>query len=459
MTVKLILGDCLEVMATLDENSVDTIITDSPYGLEFMGKDWDRFSGGLSKKEDWGHGNLGGLPRQRRRNIKCPECDKWIYTQADRACTCGGIRRAQMQAFEEFNYTWAVAGLRVAKPGATLMAFGGTRTHHRLMCAIEDAGWELRDVMMWVYGTGLPKSHDISKAIDKAAGAERERIGDYGQGFRASGSGLEGWRRPAHAIDKGITAPATDAASPWDGWGTALKPAWEPIIVAMAPRDGTFANNALTWGVAGLNIDGSLVETEDDLNGGAYAKNGTERDDGWGMQRGGAGSYVQPEGRWPANLVHDGSDEVTRLFPDSKGQQGDVRGTEPSHTGGEGTNCYGEYGRVPAMKRDDSGSAARFFYCAKASRRERNAGCEEYGNRHPTVKPLALMCHLAKLTRTPSSGVILDPFMGSGTTGMAAVYEGRDFIGIELEQEYLDIATTRIQHAVDESNQPRQISF
>ena len=198
--IQLIRGDCLEVMATLEENSVDTIITDPPYGLEFMGKDWD-------------HG-VPGVP------------------------------------------FWTAA-LRVAKPGAMMLAFGGSRTHHRLMVAIEDAGWEIRDVIMYVYGSGFPKSHDIGKAIDKAVGAEREVVSSERK--KAFGYADRPWKHREDANINTITAPATDAARLWDGYGTALKPAYEPIIIAMAPRDGTFANNALTWGVAGINVDAGRV--------------------------------------------------------------------------------------------------------------------------------------------------------------------------------------------------------
>jgi len=414
--VQLYHGDCLDVLPALPENSVDTCITDPPYGLEFMGKDWD-----------------SGIPSV---------------------------------AF------WREV-LRVLKPGASLMAFGGTRTWHRLAVAIEDAGFEIRDTVMWVYGSGFPKSMSVSKAIDREAGMEREVIGlspnDRPNSKVASGMGFD------RALDKGqghkaitITAPATPEAQLWDGWGTALKPAWEPIIVAMKPREGTYAQNALKWGVAGLWIDGGRVPT----NGENVQAQSGHRGQPFGVREHKfAPRQYTTKGRWPANVIHDGSEEVLREFPESKGQAGDVRGTEPSRTGGSGTNCYGEYGRIPAAKRNDSGSAARFFYCAKASRKERDAGLEDFQettvgdgrkkpidnayqrgktgrkNTHPAVKPLALMRYLCRLTKTPTGGVVLDPFMGSGTTGMAAVLEGRGFIGIEIEKEYFDVAEKRIGQA------------
>ena len=326
--VRIIVGDCLEAMRGMDAASVDAIVTDPPYGLSFMGKHWD-------------HG--------------VPGVDFWVEA------------------------------LRVAKPGAHLLAFGGTRTYHRLACAIEDAGWEVRDCIAWVYGSGFPKSHNLR--------------GD------------------------------------WHGWGTALKPAFEPIIVARKPLIGTVAENVTTHGTGAINVDGCRVGTD-----GGTRRSGQApySESGW---RTGHEIVELNAGRWPANLIHDGSAEVVGLFPSSKGQQGDVRGTEKSRTGGEGTSCYGEYGRVPAVKRGDSGSAARFFYCAKASKADRGEG-----NAHPTVKPTALMRYLCRLV-TPPGGIVLDPFAGSGSTGKGAVLEGFNFIGIELDAEYAEIARARIGNA------------
>lgn len=395
-------GDCLEVMPTLPADSIDTIITDPPYGLSFMGKDWDH-----------------GIPGAR---------------------------------------FWREA-LRVAKPGAMLLAFGGTRTHHRLMVAIEDAGWEIRDVIMWVYGSGFPKSHDISKAInahEKTGGSslEMKRRAALGDDYSPSGTYAPGERRATQGITTAYQYDIQDptpAAREWHGYGTALKPAYEPIIVAMKPLDGTFANNALTHGVAGLWIDGARVGTEGGTQKGNPPK--LESNGVYGNGINGACDIVDiGKGRWPANLIHDGSDEVLAGMAD----------------------------------------AARFFYCAKASRAERNAGLEglpereigrgtsrkcancnqpivglaqtgkckcsdrseqhtKYQNHHPTVKPLALMRYLARITRPPSGGVVLDPFMGSGSTGMAAVMEGRDFVGIELDADYMEIAQRRIAWAEAEA--------
>lgn len=405
-------GDCLEVMRKMEANSIDTIITDPPYGLSFMGKDWDR--------------GVPGVPY------------------------------------------WAEA-LRVAKPGAVLLAFGGTRTYHRLAVAIEDAGWEIRDCIMWVYGSGFPKSADISKLIDKAAGAENI-IGYQPDRWTGKGSSLNFSTDRPQAQCK-ITAPVTEDARTWHGYGTALKPAWEPIIVAMKPLDGTFANNALVHGVAGLDIDGARVPITD---GATMARNNVPGSNGWKNSSGGpnrAALEGEPSGRWPANFIHDGSDEVMGLFPTTTSgmmQPGQMRQASIGKGGyGDGfpneATAAGTYG--------DTGSAARFFYCAKASPEERNMGLQRFApqttsdgrqtpidnayqrgqtqrkNHHPTVKSLELMRYLCRLTRTPTGGIVFDPFMGSGSTGAAAIYEGRDFIGADLNPDYVEIARARIEYA------------
>ncbi len=274
--------------------------------------------------------------------------------------------------------------LRVLKPGAMLLAFGGTRTFHRLTCAIEDAGFEIRDCLNWLYGSGFPKSLDISKAIDKAAGAKREVVGSKVglPGYSLSQCDNPGGNAMSGHIDKSlyhpekecaITAPATELAKRWAGWGTSLKPAWEPIVLAMKQLDGTFANNAQQHDVAGLNIDGSRI--------------------------GGI------KGRWPANLLLD---EQTGEMLDKQ-----------------------------------HGGASRFFYCAKANKRDRTCD-DQVENNHPTVKPRSLMEYLCRLVTPPGGGVILDPFMGSGSTGIAALSTGNRFVGIELEPESFEIARQRI---------------
>ena len=384
-------GDCLEVMRGLDENSIDTCITDPPYELGFMGKKWDS-SGVAFQPETW------------------------------------------------------QAVFRVLKPGALLLAFGGTRTYHRMVCAIEDAGFEIRDMVEWVYGSGFPKSYDIGKGIDKQAGAEREVVGEYispentsggkGRKFCHGGQPLDGLPK--------ITAPSTPEAQLWDGWGTALKPAHEPIVVAMKPVDGNFVNNALTWGVAGLWIDGGRVETND-----SYSYPNGAGGNSFSVGKSPDGKRIEPvvnnpQGRFPANLIHDGSDEVLEVFPETGASKASLRGSRPRSPAVVGDREYIELSNTPRGHNDNGGSASRFFYCAKASRAERNAGLENNG--HPTVKPIALMRYLVRLTKTPTGGVVLDPFMGSGTTGIACELEGRDFIGIEREPEYVEIAEKRIAH-------------
>ena len=383
-------GDCIEVLKTLPDCSVDAVVTDPPYGFGdgkragFMGKQWDY---GVPSEEIW------------------------------REC------------------------LRVLKPGGHLLAFAGTRTQHRMAVRIEDAGFEIRDMIAWVYGSGFPKSLDVSKAIDKAAGAEREVVGmsahrsGISAGNGAAGNGST-WDKVAAHVP--ITAPATDAARQWAGWGTALKPALEPITVARKPLDGTVAANVLEHGTGALNVDGCRVACADKSKFPAGTISATEAVFG-----GGAGRYADrartedanPQGRWPANLIHDGSDEVVGLFPETGPARAAQRGT------GKGkSNAYGVYGGESTVRghNDAGGSAARFFYCAKASKADRGEG-----NSHPTVKPTELMRYLVRLV-TPPGGVVLDPFMGSGSTGKACALEGFAFIGIEREAEYVEIARARI---------------
>lgn len=376
----LLLGDCLETMKGLPDDSVDAVVTDPPYGLSFMGKSWD-------------HG--------------VPGVEFWREM------------------------------LRIMKPGAHLAAFSGTRTYHRMAVAIEDAGFQVRDMCAWVYGSGFPKSHDVSKAIDREAGAEREVIGK--RPFAATTSPNfrdDNWEPDIEALSQ-ITAPATEAAKKWSGWGTALKPAQEPICIARKPLIGTVAQNVQEWGTGALNIDGCRIglRPERDLNNSGSIGYGGSDPQGI-VADGGIG-------RWPANLCHDGSEEVLGIFPESK--SGALTAEQQAEGGFAGAkNCYGTAaaGGINNYAASE-GTAARFFYCAKAGRQERDAGARH--NHHPTVKPVALMRWLCRLM-TPPGGLILDPFMGSGTTGIAARVEGFRFIGCEREPEYMGIARHRIQH-------------
>jgi DNA modification methylase len=371
-------GNCLDVMREMDDASIDAVVTDPPYGLEFMGKEWDK--------------GVPGVP------------------------------------------FWAEA-LRVAKPGAHLLAFGGTRKYHRLACAIEDAGWEIRDCVMWVYGSGFPKSLDVSKAIDKAAGAEREVIGSVRTNVGMQGGNFTAGSQSA---DVPVTAPATDAARQWEGWGTALKPAWEPVIVARKRVEGTVAENVLKYGTGGINVGGCRIGTES-------VKINTW-DNGAKPFGGGAGNDYSGrtgQGRWPANIIHDGSDEVVRLFPETGPSKANARGgTNPNPM--DWGNSRPD-GNVVKGHDDIGGSAARFFYTAKADSSERptvRVDGQKCG--HPTVKPVDLMRYLCRLV-TPPGGKVLDPFAGSGSTLQAALEEGFSCIGIELNQEYVALIHERLR--------------
>lgn len=369
MSQQVIEGDNLATLKTYPDNYFDAVVTDPPYGLSFMGKKWD---------------------------YDVPRVELWAEV------------------------------FRVLKPGGHLLAFAGTRTQHRMAVNIEDAGFEIRDLIAWVYGSGFPKSLDISKAIDKAAGAERietgSRIADVGiQGGNFANNTKQG-------IIKLYDAPATDAAKEWDGWGTALKPALEPITVARKPIEGTVAANVLKYGTGGLNIDGARVETLENIN----THSSTVKSETFTQIKPTQGWQTEGQkiGRWPANLIHDGSEEVVKLFPN-----------------------------------ENEESAARFFYCPKASKSERDNGLKGFepktagvgalrdggresegrGNFHPTVKPVDLMRHLVKLV-TPKGGTVLDPFNGSGTTGIACKLENFNYVGLEFDPDYCKISRARIEN-------------
>jgi DNA modification methylase len=381
---KLYCGDCLDVLKELEENSVDSIVTDPPYELGFMNKKWDNT--GIAYNVDlW------------------KEC------------------------------------LRVLKPGGHLLAFGGTRTYHRMACAIEDAGFEIKDCIQWLHSMGFPKSMDLSKAIDKKLGAEREVIktvkgmGKQNPEWNGTAKGRkENYYKPEYQL----TAPATPEAKQWDGWGTALKPANEPIVLARKSiSEQTIAENVLKWGTGGLNIDGCRIPTDDNLNGGGYSKNykGSSF-----LAYDGKLDYKQPTGRFPANVILD--EEAGRMLDEQSGITTNTRHMSYKRSGGEFINGIPSQPEKGWFKKE-TGGASRFFYIAKASKKERGEG-----NNHPTVKPVKLMEYLITLI-TPPNGIVLDPFMGSGTTGISALNLGRVFIGIEKEEQYIEIAQKRIAGA------------
>ena len=389
-------GDCVEVMAAMPEASVDAVVTDSPYELGFMGRKWD--ASGVSYQVE----------------------------------------------------TWA-ACLRVLKPGGHLLAFGGSRTYHRMACAVEDAGFEIRDQIMWLYGSGFPKSLDVGKAMDKAAGIERKRMGAYAypdgkprhwEGHTTKRSGIYSDIKTDDASnDRSITAPATDLARRWHGWGTALKPAHEPIVVARKPLIGTVAANVEKHGTGAINVDGCRIATDGARPSGSGnpCRNGNADIMCRALGKPDRNT-TPPSGRWPANVILD--EEAGAMLD---GQSGERRSSGLYDPGGTGERTGGvvtDFGGRdrPATMFSDTGGASRFFYCPKASRKERGES-----NRHPTVKPVALMRYLVRLV-TPPGGIVLDPFLGSGTTALACIEEGFDCIGIEREEEYVEIAKARVKH-------------
>lgn len=328
--------------------------------------------------------------------------------------------------------TWRLA-LAALKPGGHLVAFGAPRNAHRLALAIEDAGFEIRDSLMWLFGSGFPKSLDVSKAIDKAAGAERQVI-PLGAPVKRMIPGADhnggGWvKDDGREYQPGVSLPATDLAADWQGWGTALKPAYEPIILARKPLIGTVAQNVQAHGTGAMNIDGCRVDAEPRVqpSSGEY----TGLADGKAFAIRARPQRPETQGRWPANIVHDGSEEVLTAFPGEAGghePRGQGDGRRPGGFGGVGAERGDN--RPNGFLYGDSGSAARFFYTAKADANDR------IGSKHPTVKPVDLMRWLCRLV-TPKGGTILDPFAGTGTTGEAAFYEGFNAILIEREAEYV----------------------
>lgn len=391
-------GDCLEVLKGMPDNSVHAVVTDPPYGLSFMGKKWD---------------------------YDVPSEDVW------REC------------------------LRVLKPGGHLLAFAGTRTQHRMAVRIEDAGFEIRDMIAWVYGSGFPKSHNVANAIDKHHGA-----GNRGHAI-SSGSKLHPTTGEPRANGEQLPKyeARTEAGKGWEGWGTALKPALEPITLARKPLIGTVAQNVLQHGTGAMNVDGcrvgaETITTQAKIKGSSFTSVGSAQ----GFNGCAKSTHT---GRWPANFIHNGGEEVLELFPVTGASKATPRNNGEFKSVAKGRDLP----HITHGHDDQGGSAARFFYCPKASKRDRDEGLEGFAqkagdtwgsgighasgdsvsraNTHPTVKPTDLMRYLVRLV-TPAGGTVLDPFTGSGSTGKAAVMEGFHFIGIEREPEYVRIAQARI---------------
>lgn len=392
--ISLFCGDSREVLKTLSDNSIDSIVCDPPYALVSIVK---RFG-------------AGGAP------VKVPEGGSGAYARA----SSGFMGKTWDTGETAFAVEFWAECLRVLKPGGHIVAFSGTRTYHRMVCAIEDAGFEIRDQIGWAYGSGFPKSHDVSKAIDKAAGIWRGRAGAVTIAKQAA-KGTEYERS-----DKGdpVTAAAAAAAA---GWGTALKPAWEPICLGRKALTGTVAENFTEHGTGAINIDGCRVSEEQRINAPAGNKNLDSRTTVTPISRHGETDGRLAVGRWPANIIHDGSEEVIAAFPESGPAKAGGRSTGRNF--GQDADDGFTKDRERTGHDDAGGSASRFYYTAKADANDR------LGSKHPTVKPVDLMQWLCRLV-TPKGGTVLDPFAGTGTTGEAAFREGFNAVLIEREPEY-----------------------
>jgi len=594
-TIRLLKGDCLQKLKELEDNSVDSIVTDPPYGLEFMGKEWDSFkTGRISKYKEGGKldveaiqsrkGKGGAGPSYTKRAAKkCRTCGKQEWSGSPCKCEIPNfeIDNSTQHTFQSFSEAWATECYRVLKPGGHLLAFAGSRMYHRLAVGVEDAGFEIRDQIMWIYGSGFPKSHNIGKAVDKLNGIEIEKGDKFNVvgGTNASNGGSKfrsdhpDYVKPEYQND-------------WNGWGTALKPAHEPIVMARKPFKGTVADNVLEWGTGGINVDGCRIGNEVRTTP-IHSTDVKEDNTLFGLHPTIQHERVETtEGRFPANIIFD--EEAGKILDEQSGirKTGDIKPYISKDDGIFGTMKNKLH--INSFK-GDTGGASRFFYCPKASKKDRNSGLEnkiklnilwknmaqedlkvqllvdteylaikateefiaenkndigwnielfgkllmeqfqkdmtsttkiktnsittsviynwliglltkdwmedvflkkmdgtnlvenaessntkmttikvkkdglnqsvkfvlgkelveisleESKSTHPTVKPTDLMAYLIRLV-TPKGGVVLDPFMGSGSTGKAAVREGMNFIGIEREDEYMEIAKTRIEH-------------
>ena len=441
-------GDCIEQMQKLKDEGklVDSVVTDPPYHLtsivERFGKE-----GSAPAKDNYSDG---------------------AYTRTSRGFM-GKEWDGGDIAFR--TDTWKLA-YDLLKPGGYLLAFSASRNYHRMAVAIEDAGFEIRDQIMWIYGSGFPKSLNIGKAIDKRLGNEREVVGTRVSAFGdADGSETDDGRN-LWGKESTKEVELTKGNSEYEGWGTALKPAHEPIVMARKPLEGSNIDNVLKYGTGAINIDECRVGNEERTHKGMSSL-GVMHDDDWKPKD----IEVTSQGRYPANVMHDGSNVVKDIFPkttSTKVSRERKAGSEFGQNSGWNKHNNRDSGLMPAY--GDDGSASRYFYCPKTSAEERNRGLDSFAtkkmgmsggaqskgdgydkgqdiglnrvierkNTHPTVKPQELMKYLCRLV-TPKGGVVLDPFMGSGSTGMAAKDEGFDFIGIEKEQEYFEIASARIK--------------
>ena len=428
--MRLLLGDCIDKLKELEDNSVDSIVTDPPYGLSFMGKQWDY---DVPSQEIW------------------EEC------------------------------------MRVLKPGGHLLSFAGSRTYHRMAVRIEDAGFEIRDQLMWIYGSGFPKSMNVGMKVDEKLGNERELVERPKSEQRPNADNNRDKNKDVGGFAMSDNKYKSVGNSEWEGWGTALKPAHEPIVMARKPlSEKTIVDNVLEWGTGGINIDDSRIGLDEELDKSQLRtinRSQKTENDGWGMNSNGGDvvQVVRPEGRFPANVIFD--EEAGKILDEQSGhlKSGFMKaGTNRKMSSNPNVNTYGYFNSDTTYNDTygDSGGASRFFYCPKTSKTDRNEGLDdfekksrsdankmmgksgnfktgsgndrttEFKNNHPTVKPTDLMLYLIRLV-TPKGGTTLDPFMGSGSTGKAAVRGGFDFVGVEREEEYMKIAKARIQYEQD----------
>ena len=435
--MKLLLGDCLDKLKELEDNSIDSIVTDPPYGLSFMGKDWDTVKATRETQSQVVKGLGAGMK---------------MTTLADNI------------EFEKWVTEWSMECMRVLKPGGYMLAFGGSRMYHRLASGVENAGFEIRDQMMWIYGSGFPKSRDIGKDIEKIKVGGIKNLKQIGtkQGIKVE-TGTSGYSYSKEYVPgismggKQISGdiPVYEITNEWGGWGTALKPAHEPIVMARKPlSEKTVGNNVLEWGTGGINIDDSRISTNEIIT-------NHSRSEESAVSKGKYGNSSEQEthqtegqmlGRFPANIIFD--EEAGKVLDEQSGYGRSFK-SKSDYEGIQGTqNIFkGTYGKNTGQLYDDSGGASRFFYCPKTSKKERNDGTD---NNHPTVKPTDLMLYLIRLV-TPKGGVTLDPFMGSGSTGKAAVRGGFDFIGIEREKEYMEIAESRINYEISNPHKDKKV--
>ena len=423
--MKLYNEDCIvQMQKMIDEGvQVDSVVTDPPYELGFMGKSWD--STGIAFQKE----------------------------------------------------TWELA-FQLLKPGGHLLAFSGSRTYHRMAVAIEDAGFEIRDQIMWLYGSGFPKSLNIGKAVDKKLGNKRKIIGKYVAPSEkpewTEGRNTAGTHFGSSSKKNTFGGEISKGNSEYEGWGTALKPAHEPVVMARKPVEGTITENVLKHGTGGINIDGCRISLGGETPPSGSAKRVYKNNQYTEEKTYGENKTTPESGRYPANVMHDGSEEVLKEFPNTKS----IKGKPRTATIKNQTRLNNSQEVFVNNEYEDEGSAARYFYCPKVSKSERNRGLDGFEekqtssmsgrrdphnmekskidndvtgrfvttrkNIHPTVKPIELMKYLCRLV-TPKGGTVLDPFMGSGSTGMAAKDEGFDFIGIEKEEEYFEISNSRIK--------------